>query len=131
MFETGLYSLVTGNAPMLATIPGGMMPVLVPEQATYPCLTYKVVTDRPYYTLDTRQYQEPLVQFDVWSETSYLDCKTALKALRNLLDCYQGTLSDGTHVLSTLRENTIDNWEFDGRTWRITAEYRFTIVEAA
>jgi hypothetical protein len=133
MFEAGLESLMTGNAALLATISGSPQPVLLLEQTTYPVLTYRVVTGHQEYTFEAKQTQERLVQFDAWADTDtgYLACKQVLLALRNLLDAYQGTLNDGTRVLCCFRENTIDDWEFDGRCWRITQEYRFLIVEAA
>lgn len=129
MFEVGLVSLLTGNAALMATLKSGPMPVLVPEQAAYPCLSYQDVTSAESVTFDSKSVQQRRIQFDIWA-TAYLDCKSTAKALRNLLDCYSGTLSDGSRVLATFRINEIDNWEFDGRCFRITVEYHFHLIEA-
>lgn len=130
MFATGLYALLTGNAALMATIQSGPLPVYIAETAAYPCLTYRVVSGTSSYSFSGSSYQSRLVQFDAWSNATYAACLTTVNALRNLLDAYQGTLTDGTRVLTTMRENTIDNWDFDGQSYRITAEYRFLIVEA-
>ena len=129
MFEAGLVSLLKGNTALMATIEAGPMPVLVPEQTALPCLSYQIVGGGNRYTLDKTSQQTRAVQLDAWG-ASYSDCKNITLALRNLLDCYTGTLTDGTRVLSAFLTNEIDNWEFDGRSYRITVEYRFQIVEA-
>lgn len=129
MFEAGLHTLLTGNTALMATLEAGPMPVLVPEQTAYPCLSYQDVSGSDQYTLDNKSWQQKRIQFDAWGNT-YADCKAVTLALRNLLSGFNGALSDGTRVLGTFRENEIDNWEFDGRAFRITVEYRFHIVEA-
>jgi hypothetical protein len=52
-----------------------------------------------------------------------------LNALRNALDTYQGTLTDGTRVLCALSEQEIDQFEEDSRVYRSLAEYRIEYVE--
>lgn len=128
MFEAGLVSLLTSDAGVTAAISNAPWPVIVPETAALPCLSYQMVGGGNRYTLDKTSQQTRNVQFDAWA-VRYGDCKTITRALRNVLDCYTGTLSDGTRVLSAFLTNEIDNWEFDGRSYRITVEYRFQIVE--
>src|ERR1700736_4787100 len=110
MFEAGLIALLQGNAALMATIQAGPLPVLVPEGTAYPALSYQSVTEMTYYTLSGRALQDRRVQFDACA-TSELACKNVVLALRNLLSAYAGTLTDGTRVLGTFRENVIDAWE--------------------
>jgi hypothetical protein len=132
MFSDGLYSLMTSDTGgLMSVLADHPMSVLLQQQTLFPCLTYRTAAGHDEFTFENKQWQERLVQFDAWSNTSVRDCLTVMVKLRNLINGYQGTLTDGTRVLCCLRENVIDNWDFDGRTWRVTNDYRFTIVEAA
>jgi hypothetical protein len=128
MFYAGLNSLLTGDAPLMATLGEAPRPLVLPERPAYPSLTYQDITSLDRYTLDGKSGQQKRVQFDAWSPR-YAECKAVTHALRNLLSGFTGTLSEGTRVLGAYRENEIDDWGFDGRAFRITAEYRFLIVE--
>lgn len=129
MFYAGLYSLLTGNAPLAVVLAVPPWPMVVPESTAYPCLSYQDVTGSEQCTLDGKSVQQRRVQFDAWAPR-YTDCQAVVLALRNLLSCFTGTLNDGTRVLSSYKINEIDDWEFDSRCYRITVEYRFHIVEA-
>jgi hypothetical protein len=128
MIEAGLYSLLTANAGLTALVGNRIYPVLVPEPPTYPCLSYQVVASHSTYTFEGKQLGSKLFQFDAWG-TSFSDCKNILNALRNALDTYQGTLTDGTRVLCALSEQEIDQFEEDSRVYRSLAEYRIEYVE--
>lgn len=128
MIEAGIVALLTANAPLMALIDPSIYPVLLPESHGDTCLSYQVVSGTATYTLEPKELCQKRIQFDAWS-TTYGSAKSVIQALRNALDGYQGTLSDGTRVLSTFRGLDIDFFEDDSRSYRVMQEYIFRFVE--
>jgi hypothetical protein len=128
MLEQGITALLSADSGLAALIAGRVYPVTPPEAPVYPCITYLVVSSKPDYALDGSQCGYKRLQFDVWSD-SYAECKAVLNALRNALDGYRGTLSEGTRVLCAFRGMEIDNFENNSRAYRSLTEYELTFVE--
>lgn len=128
MLEQGITALLSADSGLAALIAGRIYPATAPETPTFPLITYLVVSSKPQYALDGSQCGYKRLQFDAFG-SSYADCKTVLRALRNALDGYTGTLTDGTRVLCALRGMEIDSFENDSRTYRSLTEYELTFVE--
>lgn len=134
MIEAGIVSLLNADSTVSGLIGPRLFPVLVPEGSMPinagdpPCLSYQVISNTPTYTLALNEFDQKRIQFDAWAVT-YASCKSVKQAVRNVLDGYTGTLSDGTRVLSALRGMEIDFWESDSRVYRVLFEYIFRFVE--
>ena len=131
MLEQGLEALLLAT-PALTALVGvaGVYPVLVPENATYPALTYQVASASPAYALNFAIVGEKRIQFDAWG-TNYADAKGVLQALQRLLDTFQGALSDGTVVLVATRVTETDFWEMAPRLYRAVCEYEIQFSESS
>jgi hypothetical protein len=127
MIEEGIVSLLNANGPLSALV-SAVYPVFIPEDAAYPCLSYQTVSRAPEYTFAGESFYEGVFQFDCWS-MQYAEAKAVQKALRNALDVYQGTLSEGTQVLAVFRTMDADFFEEDSRFYRAMSEYTFHYVE--
>ena len=125
MLEDGIYALLSNDAALTALVgASGIYPVMIPDTASFPCLSYQVAADVSDLTLDSENISNTRVQFDVWGSV-YGDCKAVVRTLRALLDGYSGTLPDGTLIKGTFRGISVDNFERDSKCFRILAEYRF------
>ncbi len=136
MFEAGLYSLLTADATVSGLIGTRLFPVVVNEHdmpvnpGDPSCASYQVVAGDTTYTLEPKQTTERRVQFDAWA-VEYSDAKSIVRAIRNVLSGYSGTLQDGTRVLTSVELNEIDDFGSNFRVWRVMSEYRITFVEAS
>jgi len=128
MIEQGLYDLLSSDQALSQLVGARIYPVLIPEETTYPAITYQGVTGSVKPSVDGRAYSEKSIQIDAWGNT-YGDIKCVQAALHRILDGYVGTLSDGTRVLSSLRINEFDAYESDARVYRSITEYQFQFVE--
>jgi hypothetical protein len=130
MFEAGLVSLLNATAGLTAIVGNRIYPVKLPDETeSFPALTYQVVSASPEWALDRTKYEEKRVQFDAWANL-YGDCKAVAKQLEYALDGFDGTLPDGTRVISTIGDVQIDEWQSDARVHRLIAEYIFQFTEA-
>ena len=125
MIEQGLTTLLSNN-PQLQTLIGTCLyPVLVPEQTTYPCLSYQAVSASSDYALEGSSERWKRLQFDAWGQ-AYADCKNVMAALDAALDGLTGALPDGTVVLGAFRGGVeLDLSEPYSRTFRTMVEYTF------
>ena len=129
MIEQGITTLIVSDAGMNAVIGSGCLyPVQLPENPTYPCLSYQVVSSFSDYSTDGSAEITKRIQFDGWGN-AYADCKAIQAALHQLLDAFKGTLSEGTVVLGTFRGVEIDFFEQYSRVYRTMTEYVFHYVE--
>ncbi len=134
MIEAGIVALLAADSGIAALVGTRIYPVLVPETTAYPCLSYQVVSSVQQYTVDRRELGQKRIQFDCWANT-YADAENLKQALRNALDVYSGTLTDGTRVLGTFREVEIDFFEANSGVsgnpgvYRRLCEYSFQFVE--
>lgn len=115
--------------PTLSGLVGGCIyPVLVPTDATFPCVSYAVVSSSSEYALDGSQENWKRIQIDAWSET-YATAKAIQVALHSLFDGFTGVLPDGTTVLGCFRGVEVDQFEQNARAYRALTEYAFHYVE--
>ncbi len=128
MIEQGITTLLTADSTLSGLIGTRLFPVFVPEDPTYPCVSYQVVSGSSDYSVDGTYETWKRIQFDAWG-SAYADVKTIQKALHAVLDGFSGTLSDGTTVLGAFRGVELDEFEVDSRTYRALTEYSFHFVE--
>lgn len=120
--KAGLYSLVTGNASIGAMIGTNMFPVVLPENTPLPAIRYTVVSGTSGATFDASGGPQCLrMQFDCFANDA--DTADALRnALTDLLDGFNGTLSEGTYV-TIFSCMQIDFFDSDPRQFRCAQEF--------
>ena len=129
MLEQGLNQLLSADPGVSALVGQCVYPVIIPENATYPCVSYQVISATAEYTLGSAVEVTKRVQFDAWSQ-AYADTKFVQTALHNLLDGFNGSLPDGTVVKGAFRDVEIDFFEQYSRTYRAVSEYVFHYFES-
>ena len=123
MVTAGIFSLLSQNSSINALIGTRIFPVLLPERATLPAVTYQVISMKPQYELQNRVNVTNLrLQIDAWAET-YADAKSAVSAIVAVLDNFSGTLPDSTQVFGVQLRNSVDYFEHESLTYRVLAEF--------
>lgn len=77
MIEQLIYTELSTDAGLMAIIGSRVYPVVLPQAATFPALTYQVVSDVPEADMDEGDsvLRNLRVQINCWSE-GYAECKT-------------------------------------------------------
>lgn len=122
MIEAGLVSLIRANTDLSTIIGNQIYAVMVPQNATYPCLSYHTTSKPPVVAVDRSGQEYARIQIDCWG-SSYGSVKTLQAKLRALLDGFQGTCPDGSTVVDCFRDVEADYWESDSKTFRAMCEY--------
>jgi len=130
--------LVLSDATVASLIGNRLFPVFLPENAVHPAATYQVISGVSDITFGSQDLQMKRVQFDFWAggenssgdSTSYRDAKQLEAAVKNILHCFTGILTDkdATRVLSCVRSMTIDNFDTNSRFYRVMNEYEIAFV---
>ena len=130
MLEAGIVQLLLASEGVTDLVSDRVWPVKAPtDQPVYPYCVYRDITSGHELTLDSIEAGHKLIQFDVFASL-YGDCKSVLKALRDVLVGFSGNLPDGTRVLIATRGNEMDNFDYDGqKVYHSLAEYEFEYVE--
>ena len=84
MIEQGIVALLKATPAIAALIGTRVYPVMVPPDATYPCLSYTTMSKPPDVNMDRSANETKRFQFDCWS-SSYGSVKALQSALHALL----------------------------------------------
>ena len=131
MLEDGLVTLLGNDSGVTALVGTRIYPTQgPPDSPTYPYLTYHAIpVAGSGYTLDGAESRHKTLQFEIW-DTTFGGGRAVLKALRDLLSGYAGTLDEGTRVLFAARCNEMDNFDVGQRVFRSVCDYEFEFVES-
>ena len=123
MIESGLASLLLSNSTVTAIIADQISPLVLPESAKYPAVTYQVISSIAEYTNDgPAGFARTRIELNAWA-TTYGSSKAVAQAIRAVLDGYSGTLPDGTHVANAIVVNISDQFDSDARLYRVQTDY--------
>lgn len=128
MIEEGVNQLLSADAALSALVGSSIYPVLVPEQTTWPCVSYQVASSVTDYTVDGAAETAKRMQFDCWGLT-YASTKQVQTAVSNVLDGFTGLLPDGTVIKGAFRGVDLDAYDSGHRVFRALVEYVFHYVE--
>lgn len=106
--ETGIFSKLNGKTPAGERV----YPLILPENCTFPALTYQRISTARDNTLDNAA-DTPHSRFQIscWAETQ-LEAVALENAVRAALVGFTG-LADDTVIQSCTLEDTRDTWEFE------------------
>ena len=123
--EAGLRQLVTASQAVSTLIGARMYPLILPDQAAFPAVTYQVVSSMEEQTLDgPTGIFTARVQVDAWS-ASYGETKAVAAAIRTLLDGFDGALPDGTVVANMwLADSPADSFSPEPRLFRTQQDFK-------
>jgi hypothetical protein len=123
-FETGLYSLLSTAASLVALQATRVFPVVLPEDTQLPATTYHVVggSQRPIF--GTSGMQRRRVQLDLRGY-SYLAANDLRNATIAVLNGFHGAMPNGFVIADCWLIQPIDYFDNDARQFRCSAEFYF------
>ena len=111
------------NAPVAALIATRMYPLLLPQNAVLPAVTYQVISD-----VHELNQSEPgglpviRLQYTCWAD-SYLAAQTLAAAIRVALDGFTGVMGSGSVGYAAL-DNMVDDYEPDTKKYRVLVDMK-------
>ncbi len=123
--EDGLRTHLIADAPVTALVVKRIYPIKLPQQPTYPCLTYEIVSDIPYRGLAGDADREVIrARVHCWAETYTVAIDLAAK-VRAAVGDFSGTM--GTTVVSSAKfETWNDIYEDVPEVYRRVADFMLT-----
>lgn len=109
--EEGIYSHLAAESAITDLVSTRIYPRQLPQNPTYPALTYRRVSTRTQHThneADTLPF--PRFQFSCYAAT-YTGTKALANALRGVLDGFKGAFGGSLTVGAILWENELDGFD--------------------
>lgn len=126
MIEAAIYEILAAAAGVTAIVGSNIYPVLMPEEAPYPALTYFTVDADEIHTLDrTSGLVHQRFQVDAWAN-DYSTAKTLMKQVRAALEAAYGTIVTplgDVDIDGILRDNERDLYEDKTRTHHCAGDF--------
>lgn len=140
MIESGIFTLLSTDANIAAILgtsrsdkTKGVFPNIAPDEVVLPYLVYQEIHRESFITYGgVNRFQGKRLQFSCFGST-YLGAKTLAKAVKDVLDGYTGTLSDGTFIGNTIPNSEHDEIEpsFKATIYSVILDYNFMSVDNA
>ena len=107
-FKEDLFAHLTGETTFSDKFGNRLYPIQAPQNATYPCVVYTVVTNEGDYAHDgPTEIGEKRYQFDVMAEDP-LDLERGGDILKSLLSGFKGTMNSRSNVGYIFLDNEIE-----------------------
>lgn len=120
--EQGIDSYLSGLAAVTNLIGDRLYPVNLPQNPTYPALTYTQISEISIVAHDgAGDLMMCRFQFDCFA-LSYAGVKALARALRRALDGFKGTMGEVT-VPAVLFITALDAFEDPPKVFRIPADF--------
>jgi hypothetical protein len=118
----GIYALLKADDGVAAVVGGRIFPVLLPENATLPAMTYQIIGGTSDPTFETSGPQRVRIQFDVFA-AKYIDADSGREAIRKVLNGFVGSLADGTYLQNANLIQGTDYFLEYPRSFRCMSEF--------
>ena len=122
MIDQGLWTLLTTSAQITSLCGTRVYPDVRPTNPVYPLIEMKEISGIGRETWDTSGMQRDRYQFDVYAETKAA-ATTLRDAVRQVLNGYNGVLSDGTFLQNAWLINKMSSYSDDPRIYKSTMEF--------
>lgn len=127
--EVGLVAHLEADAAVAALVVARIYPVLLPQNVTYPAISYeRVNTDRRYSFDGPSIHIWPFFRIHCWSQ-SYLQAKSLGEAVRKSLNGFTGTMGTDS-VINVEMQNENDLYEPDVDVHRVILDFVIPTTEA-
>lgn len=128
---TAIYTKFSAlpNNTFYTSINGRLYFSILPQDVTYPCASYHLVTDTHSYTF-REKFEEALIQINLFSKSSSsTEVTTMYENLKDLFDWC--TLSvTGYRFFKMSRDFAILEWDPDTQIWMYIVQYRIFLQES-
>ncbi len=118
MIEQGIEQRLMADAGVSALVGNRIYPVVLPENCSYPAITYQLITSHETYTNDGPLGEvRARIQIDSWGKR-YGQVKAVAQAVRVALNGFTGQLPDGTYVFEIECDDASDGFDAPGSLYR-------------
>lgn len=114
---TALYAYLRGQSDIAR-----VYPVRLPQNPTYPCATFQVISEPRSHSMEGRVAANPLVQIDCWAKT-YQEAQDLASAVERAMDMFSGRMGGVLNVLSCLQRERQDFYEPDVDDYRVSLDF--------
>ena len=133
VLEEGIAAFLIADATIGAVVDNRIYPLMIPQGATLPCLTYQRISTPRIVTHQssgaTGDLTNPRFQFDAWGVTQK-EVKAISDALRAVLHGKRGVLAGGVTIRAAIAENEEPEFDPDSELYRSRSDYIIWIEEA-
>lgn len=121
--EEAIYTHLVGNAGVLALAGNRVYPLNLPQNPSYPAITYRRVTTRRVMAHDgPEDLGFPRFQFDCYA-VGYREVRDLANALRAALNGYRGIMGGGVEVDGVIFLNEVDDFGDTAEVFRVTVDF--------
>ena len=121
IIEEALFSHLSAFAGLTALVGTRIYPMLLPQQATLPAVTFMKVSNPYIRTFGSTIGAQPRFQFSCWA-TTYLGAKAVADQIKAALDFYAGTMGGGVVVRAGLVENELDDYDPETKRYHVPVD---------
>lgn len=128
LIEQAIFNHLSTDAGVAALVGTRVYPVMLPQGATLPAVTYMRVSSTRMRTFGApRMGRVARFQFTVWA-TTYLSRGAIVAALIDALEGYSGTLGGvgGVDVLAIQQEGQLDDYEPTAKVFQSACDFFIT-----
>ena len=126
VLEEGIAAFLIADATIGAVVANRIYPLMIPQGATLPCLTYQRISTPRIVTHQssgaTGDLTSPRFQFDAWGVTQK-EVKAISDALRAVLHGKRGVLAGGVTIRAAIAENEEPEFDPDSELYRSRSDY--------
>lgn len=113
--EPKIYQVLSGDADVAAVVSGRIYPVILPQGATFPAITYnRVAVSRVHALTGYTGLESAIVQIDCWAET-YAAAKELARKARLAMQ--------GAETFNARPEGDRDLFEDEAEIYRISSDF--------
>jgi len=125
VLEEGIAAFLIADATIGAVVANRIYPLMIPQGATLPCLTYQRISTPRIVTHQssgaTGDLTNPRFQFDAWGVTQK-EVKAISDALRAVLHGKRGAMG-GVTIRAAIAENEEPEFDPDSELYRSRSDY--------
>ncbi len=115
ILESALYSALSGDAAIAAVVGSGIYPVIIPQDAAFPAITYTRISGGQQNDLTGYEGTEnPRMQIDVWGKT-YAAVKDLAAKVRAAMNA--------AITFSAIQISDQDLYEDDMKIYRVSMDF--------
>lgn len=128
--DEALFAHLSGNAGVSALVSTRIYPVVLPQGATLPAVTFMEVSAPKIRTMGGRLGGSPRFQITCWATTPS-GARGVSDAILDALDHYSGTMGGGggVNVLSSFEDNAQDDYDPEFKKFKRILDYIITYQE--
>ncbi len=125
MILDAIYTILSGDAPLVAATGGRIFPLNTPQETLNPCLIFEISSQEPVYSKDgAASVTFTTVEIDVFSNDSPREAHTVALLAKDAMDQFSG-LTDGIDI-DLIQFEGIDDGVFNAERseYQVSAGFR-------